>query len=240
MNMTTNTVPDGMSGLEQSSASGESPASTPSSSSALSGDMQMGRQEFLKLLMTQMKNQDPMNPMKGQEFAAQLAQFSSVEQLMNINESLTSQQSQSQQLAESLKNSTAAGLIGKSVRAAGDSLQLKGQDTADIPFTLERRAKKVRVTISDAAGNPVRTMDFDDMNSGDQSISWDTRNDDGNPVPEGTYTISVSAADSSGESVNARTYLQGTVDRVRFGENDINLVVNGRTVPLSELESVAP
>lgn len=234
MNVTNDSLSSALSDLQQSSGSGNNTASEGKGSAA------MGRQEFLQLLMTQMKHQDPMNPMKGQEFATHLAQFSSVEQLININDTLSNREDSTQQLAESLKNSTAAGLIGKTVRAAGDTIAVKGQEELEIPFTLDRRAENVKMQISDAAGNPVRTLEFDQMNSGDQSISWDMRNDDGSVVADGTYRISVAAADGSGNSVNATTYLQGSVDRVRFGEDDIQLLVNGRSVPLSQIESVAP
>lgn len=234
MNITDNPLQSGINGLQQSAASGADATSESNS------NMEMGRQEFLQLLMTQMKHQDPMNPMKGQEFATHLAQFSSVEQLININETLGNRENSTQQLAESLKNSTAAGLIGKTIRASGDTLALQGQEKMEIPFTLDQRAENVKVHISDQAGNPVRTLEYAQMNSGDQTVSWDTRDGDGNSLPDGTYRIAVAAADGNGDPVNAATYLQGSVDRIRFGEDDIQLLVNGRSVPLAQIESVAP
>jgi flagellar basal-body rod modification protein FlgD len=224
----------GIDSFQQSATNGSEAASEGK------GNAEMGREEFLQLLMTQMKHQDPMNPMKGQEFATHLAQFSSVEQLININETLETQGNSSEQLADSLKNSTAAGLIGKTVRAHGDTLALTGQDEMEIPFTLDRGAENVKVLISDAAGNPVRTLEFDQMNSGDQAISWNTRDAEGTPLPDGTYQVSVAASDANGDPVDAQTFLQGAVERVRFGEDDIELLVNGKRVPLSQIESVAP
>lgn len=221
----------GASSVQQSSA-------TESSSPDATKEMQMGRQEFLKLLLTQMKNQDPLNPMKGQEFATHLAQFSSVEQLMNINKTLTDREDTTQQLAKSLNNSTAAGLIGKTVRATGDTVQFSGQTDLDIPFTLDQQAEKVTVKITDETGKTVRTLEQNNVSSGDQTVSWDGRDDDGNQLPDGTYQISVEASDSSGDSVNATTYLQGPVERVRFGEDSIELMVNGRTIALDQVKSV--
>src|SRR5437763_9799598 len=100
-----------------------SAAGTASAQAAQPGGA-MGKDEFMKLLITQMKNQDPMNPMQGDQMASQLAQFSSLEQLTNINETLTGQAGSQSVLLGALQTGSAIGTIGHTVVAAGNQLQL--------------------------------------------------------------------------------------------------------------------
>ncbi|MDX1531875.1 MAG: flagellar hook capping FlgD N-terminal domain-containing protein, partial [Rhodothermales bacterium] len=138
---------------------------------------ELDRDAFLRLLVTQLSNQDPLNPQDGHEFAAQLAQFSSVEQLTNISETLALHSEQIAMLTEGMAVassqqvelagmmndratlSTATALIGKTVEAAGDGLGWDGEGPAAFGFRLERPAAQVTITIRDEHGNAVRTLD---------------------------------------------------------------------------------
>lgn len=199
----------------------------------------LGKQEFLKLLTTQLKSQDPMNPMKGQEFAAQLAQFSSLEQLLNINETLGSQGSSTELLASRVNSSMAADFLGKEVQASGNALQWGGDGEVAMGFDLAGPAADVRVTIQDATGRPVFEQTTGGLSAGFHEFAWDGTNADGEEVARGRYTFSVEAIDSNGTAIEATSYQNGTVDRVTFGEGEPTLWVNDNPIPLSQVRSLA-
>lgn len=199
----------------------------------------LGKQDFLKLLTTQLKAQDPMSPMKGQEFAAQLAQFSSLEQLLNINETLSGQSSSNGLLASRLNSSMAADFLGKEVQAGGNALQWTGDGDVPLGFDLAGPATDVRLTIRDATGNPVFQQDMGGLNAGFHEFAWDGTNADGEDVARGSYSFTVEAADSNGTAIEASPYQSGTVDRVTFGEGEPTLWVNGSQIPLSQVRSLA-
>lgn len=200
---------------------------------------ELGKQDFLKLLTTQLKAQDPMSPMKGQEFAAQLAQFSSLEQLLNINETLGSQNDSNGLLASRLNSSIAADFLGKEVQAAGNALQWTGEGEVPLSFDLGGPASDVALTIRDATGRPVFKQTMGGLSAGFHEFAWDGTNADGEEVARGNYTFSVEATDSNGTAIEASPYQNGTVDRVTFGEGEPTLWVNGSQIPLSQVRSLA-
>jgi len=200
---------------------------------------EMGKDDFLKLLVAQLSNQDPTNPMKGQEFAAQLAQFTSVEQLTNISDQIGEQQGSNDALARSINSGIASDLIGRTIEAEGNSVALPNEGEASLSFDVSAPASKVTVTIRDAAGNPVRTRTLEDLPAGSETITWSGTNDDGDRLPEGTYSFDVTATDAQGNAVPTSTYLSGTVDRVTFSQEGTLLWVNGTQVAMGNVRSVA-
>lgn len=199
----------------------------------------MGKEDFLLLLTTQLRNQDPMNPMKGQEFAAQLAQFTSVEQLVNIKEQLGMQSSQSGMLSQSINSGVAANLIGRNVEAVGNGINLGFEGDAGLSFELQDPAKEVTVTIRNEAGNVVRTIEQTNLEAGDQQLSWDGLKDDGERAGAGAYTFEVEATDAEGNPVAAETFLSGRVDRITFGQDGILLWVGDTKIRMSQVKSVS-
>ncbi|HET6566883.1 MAG TPA: FlgD immunoglobulin-like domain containing protein, partial [Rhodothermales bacterium] len=191
-----------------------------------------------KLLVTQMSNQDPLNPMDGQQFAAQLAQFSSVEQLINISDALTSQSDMTGFLSQSLNNSIATGLIGKEIVAEDNHVTLTGSEKATIGFDLTSAASEATVSIKDANGRLVRTLTAKGADSGANSMTWDGRDTNGNALPEGTYTFEVKATDANGDEIAATPNLKGTVDRVTFGQDGVLLWMGTNSVSLGSVKSV--
>ncbi|MDO8943576.1 MAG: flagellar hook capping FlgD N-terminal domain-containing protein, partial [Desulfobacterales bacterium] len=129
-----------------STVSDSASASTTTASSSLDKDA------FLKLLTTQLQNQDPLNPTDSTEFTAQLAQFSSLEQLSNINETLNTLNL----YQASINNAQAVGFIGKDIVANGKSIEMKGGQSVSCDYEIPAAAKRVVVTIYDATGNFVR------------------------------------------------------------------------------------
>lgn len=197
-------------------------------------DMEMGKEDFLQLLVTQLKMQDPLDPMEDQEFAAQLAQFSSLEQLININESLEGQGN----LADRFSSSMAADLIGEEVQAEGERVEWTGDGEVPLSFDLDSPASKATITVHDEAGQPVFEQDLEALDDGFHEFAWDGKDAQGNEVPNGTYAFSIEATDTDGESVDARPYVSGTVDRVTFGAEGPMLQIGDRQVPIDQVHSV--
>ncbi len=214
------------------------PESSDTGASLGAGSEVLGKEEFLQLLVTQISNQDPMNPLEGQDFAAQLAQFSTVEQLINIDETLGVNNTSVELLSQSTNAGIAASLIGQTVEAGGNAINWNGEDDADLAFELGAPASNVTVTIMDDAGNVVRTLEVGAMGDGDQTVSWDGTNGDGATVEQGLYTFEVSATDTDGEAVEVTTLTRGTVDRVTFGLDGILLWLGEVPVPLEMVSTV--
>jgi flagellar basal-body rod modification protein FlgD len=184
----------------------------------------MSKDDFLRLFVAQLKAQDPLNPMDSTEFTSQLAQFSSLEQLTNLNSSLTDLlDSQA-----SLQNTMAAGYLGKTVTYAGNTVSFDGSQ-ADLAYNLAADAAGVTVTITDSAGNVVRTDAIAGQSAGTQGYTWNGTDQNGNALPAGQYTFTVSAVDSSGKSVDVTTYTSGTVTGVSFQNNTTYLSIDGST-----------
>lgn len=203
-----------------------------------SGNTSMGRDEFLRLLVTQLSNQDPLNPLEGQEFAAQLAQFTSVEQLINIDETLAQQGEMNGLLAQSMNNGVAAGLIGKSIEAPGNQINWDGESSSDGQFSLEGNAASVKIELRDSTGFVVRTLDLGTLGDGAQDFNWDGKDDAGNSVAAGVYTTTVVAQDSNGDAVASSSSVRGQVSRVTFSPEGVFLWIGQLPVNMSSVQSV--
>jgi flagellar basal-body rod modification protein FlgD len=204
-------------------------------SSGLTDAQGIGKDSFLQLLITQMRNQDPLSPMDNQEFLAQLAQFSSLEQMQNLNDKVD----QAMQLSQSLNNSSAAALIGRQVRAAGDTVDLGASGGVELGYFLSQEAKDVSLTVYDANGAVVRTLVTSEGEAGAHRLTWDGRNEEGARVAAGSYTFKVSAKDDEGSDVNATTVVRGLVDGVMYKNGSAYLLVDGREVSLGDLLEVS-
>ncbi len=171
----------------------------------------MGQEEFLQLLITQLQNQDPLNPMEGTEFTAQLAQFSSLEQLFSIDGSLE------QMLSNQTNNGAGdvASLMGKVIVAEDDSMTVNGGISTSANFTIERPAN-VQVTIFDSYGVEVKSINAGEMETGTYSVAWDGRDNSGYPVADGTYSYEVSATDDTGGPVPTSSIVTGEVTGVTY------------------------
>lgn len=208
-----------------------------SSSTTQLGNKSLGKDDFLKLLVTQMQNQDPINPMDGTKFASQLAQFNSVEQLINVNDGIESLAKSQQRLNSGLSNTMAASLAGKDVRALSNKVALNSGEGSEIQFKLQDIASDVEVTITDAAGNTVRTEELGSLGKGEHSWTWDGKSDAGNQVPEGTYTVEINAKNDDTD-VKALTFTEGKAEKVHYSGNGVELFVDGVYIPLGDVEEI--
>jgi flagellar basal-body rod modification protein FlgD len=189
-------------------------------------------QQFLTLLTTQLKSQNPMDPLDTNQFTQQLVQFASVEQQLKTNDTLSS-------LLTSAKASTtasAATYVGLDVTADGATQNLTNGSAS---WTLNpARAAKATVTIKDENGAVVATKAAT-LQAGAQAFSWDGKNAQGATVPDGSYTISVSAQDASGQGVAVSTEISGTVTAVDVSGSAPVLTVGSASVPLSTVKTIA-
>lgn len=194
------------------------------------GPSTLGKEDFLKLLIIQLQYQDPFSPLENQEFMAQLAQFSSLEQLQNVNSNLQA----NFLLTQSLNNSLATNLIGKRVIALGNEAYLSGDEGEEITFDLSEDAG-VTVEIYDTEGNLVRTLKGGALSSGRNQIHWDGNDSDGNSLPAGNYSFEVKATNSDNNPVDVTTYSTGLVTGIKFEGGNAVLMLGDQEVNLSEI-----
>src|SRR5690625_564242 len=174
----------------QSSAMDRSTGASSSSAKPEQGretNSALGQQEFLHLLVAQMQNQDPLNPMDGTEFASQLAQFNSVEQLIHLNQGLGMLQASQDAMSSSLSNSMAASLAGKQVKALSNQLWLESGEGAEVNYRLNNSASSVEMVARNSSGSEVRREVIDGAAAGDNLWEWDGRNNIGERMADGTY-----------------------------------------------------
>jgi len=198
----------------------------------------LGKDDFLQLLVAKMTNQDPMNPMEDSDFIAQLAQFSSLEQLSNMNENLTQDLQWNYLLSQTISNTMSTSLIGRTVRADSSMLYMETGGTSDIALSLDRTASEVTITIKDQNGNIVRTLTEKGLDAGDHVINWDGADNNGVQVAGGAYTVSVSAVDAAGESFTPDQFVEGKVTGVAYRDGIAFLTINGQELPLASVLEV--
>lgn len=185
---------------------------------------------FLRLLVTQLKTQNPLNPMDSTKFTEQLATFSSLEQQVATNKKLDSVLSQ----FTALSISNAAGHIGKTVTAVGDTLTIgaDGTSSAKWAYSLGGTAKDVKLSIFDTKGNVVWSGKGE-TSTGNHAVAWNGKDIKGNTVPPGDYTLKVAATDTDGRAVTAATTLSGKVTAVVSGQGTTLLELGKTKVNLS-------
>jgi len=186
---------------------------------------------FLSLLTTQLKNQNPLDPLDTNQFTSQLVQFSSVEQQLKSNTFLSTLV----QATQNSSNNAAVSYIGKQVTSTGVNSDLKN-GSATWSFNLPTAAK-VNVTIKDASGNQVYT-ETGSLAAGAGQFNWDGVGTDGTTKPNGTYTITIDAKNAQGAYVAASTETTGTVTGVDLSGTEPSLIVGTSTVKLSDVTSV--
>lgn len=195
-----------------------------------------GTEDFLNLLLVQLENQDPTDPLDTNELTSQLCTISQVEQAIITNdylEKLTLYNS-------SVNNSQALSCIGKTITAEGNSISLSDGTADEISFELSDDAAQVYVTIYDADGEEVTTIDCGGLSSGTNSVTWNGLDNNGDTPSDGTYTFEVSAHDTDGSSVEATTTVTANVTGVTYRDGVAYLVTeDGDEIPLGDVTGVS-
>ncbi len=168
-------------------------ASTAAAATAAAPAKGTTEDRFLTLLVTQMRNQDPLNPLDNAQVTSQLAQLSTVSGIDKLNDTLGTVLSS----IAMLQPVQAAGLVGKDVAVEGNVISVAG-GKARGAYSLETAATAVTVTVKDAAGNVVRTLDLGARKAGIATFDWDGKDDAGKALADGDYTFSIAAAGASG------------------------------------------
>jgi flagellar basal-body rod modification protein FlgD len=186
---------------------------------------------FLQLLVTQLKNQDPLSPMDTNQFTQQLVEFASVEQQMKSNDSLSTLVT----LEQTAQSTSALALVGATVVVNGSTAQLANNQAV---WTLNS-AKPATATISiaDATGRTAYTGTFT-INSGAQTFVWDGHGNDHTLWPDGTYTLTATATDASGQTSAISTQVQAKVDSVDLTQTPPLLSINGQNYTMNQLQKI--
>jgi flagellar basal-body rod modification protein FlgD len=189
-------------------------------------------QTFLALLTTQLKNQDPLSPLDSNQFTAQITQMTGVEQQLTTNKLL-----QSLVDKQSGDISQAVGLIGKTATAEGADAALKN-GSATWNYTQAAAAQNASLQVKNAEGVVVWRGTPSDLSKGSHSFTWNGKNEQGVTQPAGLYTLSVSAADSTGTAVTVNQSLKGPVTAVEMKDGAPLVTINGVQVSLSAITAV--
>lgn len=201
-------------------------------SNKAAGSDTLDKDAFLKLLTTQMQQQDPTQPMDSTAFVAQLAQFSTLEQMSNTNDTLTKMLTGQ---TTALKT-TAAGFVGKSAVFESDEVTLEDGKTASINANLSQAAGNVAVVITDDEGNKVRTLSLGPAAAGNHTFTWDGHDDSGTQMAAGTYTATVTATDLTGKAITVTQTSSATITGISFGSDGTpTFHAGGATVGLSDI-----
>jgi len=193
---------------------------------------QLGKNEFLKLLTFQMKNQDPMKPQDPSKITGDLAQFAQLEQVTNMREEMKRMnQNQPNQLKY-----MAASFVGKKVTSSGNTVNLKGEGKpANLYLSLKEPASKVIVRVIDGTGGVVREIEKNDVASGLNTISWDGRANDGTYAGNGEYKVWSVAWNNDLERISVDPKTEGLVSDVTIQDGEAILTVAGKKVNLRDV-----
>ncbi len=218
-----------------STVSGVTPSSELMAQTASSGGTSdLDKDAFLRLLTTQLQHQDPLNPMENSEFVAQLAKFSSLEQLQGLSSGMESLY----MVNMSMNNAALTGLIGKDVVATGDSFHYAGSGEEVIHFDSATSATTATITITNEDGVIVASKDLGAIPAGEASWTWDGKDQNGKVCPEGDYTFTVEASDVNGESVEVTEQMVGRIDGMDLSSGSPMLTIDGIPVDLASVQSL--
>jgi flagellar basal-body rod modification protein FlgD len=186
---------------------------------------------FLTLLTTQLKNQNPLEPLDTNQFTQQLVQFAGVEQQINMNSQLTTLVG----LQKATQTTQAMSFLGATATADGTTSAL-ANGKASWNFTADKPSTAT-ILIKDSTGQTAYSGSFS-LNAGPQNFTWDGRGTNGQSWPAGNYSMSVTAKDASGQPANVSTQIQGTVDSVDLTQNPPTLMIGGQSFSLDKIKQV--
>ena len=225
-------VVSGTTPLPTSSSTGSSSSGSSSLSSTTGSTLAGNFQTFLTLLTTQLQNQNPLDPLDTNQFTQQLVQFASVEQQLKTNDQLTTLVS----LQQTAQSTQALTFVGKTAVVDGSTTALaNGSATWDLNVPTSSNAS---ISITNSTGQTVFTGSYAVSAGNNQPFTWNGQGNDGTTWPDGQYTLTATAADSSGSSVAVSTQIQGVVSSVDLTQSPPLLKINGQTYTVNQIKSI--
>ena len=200
------------------------------------GNPELDKDAFFKLMLTQLKNQDPTNPLKSHEMAAQLAHFSSIEQLNNIDKTLKNMEKQ----GKPDHTAQLMGLIGKNVK--GDSsvfVRNQNDKQHTVEFDLLADSKKVNIEVKDRFGKTIKAFEMKDMKAGKNSLTWNGVNEDGLDALAGDYRFEIKAINGKGRSIPVQTDFEGQITGMKFVKGNPVLMVGNKTIKMKDIQEIS-
>lgn len=194
----------------------------------------VGKDEFLKLLVTQMQHQDPLNPQDPTEYTAQLAQFSNLEQLISINDGMTNLAD----LQTANARVAASGFIGHEAWVAGDNLRVEGGEASTVRFDLPSDSASTSLSIYNSSGALVDVVDLGAYAAGSNEVQWAAVDSNDVPFADGSYRFEVSAQNEAGDAVSVVPSFTAPVTRVLFNGDQTLLEVGGQLWSLDDILAI--
>lgn len=199
------------------------------------GNGHMGKDEFLKLLVAQLRHQDPLNPMQGQDLAVQLAQFSSVEQLMDLNSTLQGQAGFQTEMLDTLNSNAAWGAIGRTVLARGDLVEYAGDATQRVTAEIDGLGGAATLRVLDANGREIGSRALGFMVGGKHQIELGSAVQG---LAPGTYSVKLDVKDGAGTQIPTTMYTTARVDGLRYTADGPVLTSGGLDIPFGSVVQV--
>ncbi len=196
---------------------------------------ELDQNTFLRLLITQLENQDPLDPTASEEFVAQLAQFSSLEQATQTTSLLEDLIAQGTERGRF----EAIELIGHQVLATGNTIELDSDGVGNLVYQLAGEISSGSITITDSTGKVVRSLTLDTQSAGQQTIEWDGLDNEGEPVSPGVYQFAVNPLNVEGANVSVTTFLRESVKSAVWENGQTELILaSGKSLSTDDVLSV--
>jgi flagellar basal-body rod modification protein FlgD len=190
-------------------------------------------QSFLQLLTTQLKNQNPLEPLDTNQFTQQLVEFAGVQQQLNTNSQLTTLVS----LQQTAQSTQALTFVGKTAVVKGDTAALTNS-SATWDFNISSNST-VNISIANSSGQTVFTGQYSATAGNNQPFTWNGQGNDGTKWPDGQYKLTATATDGSGNSVGVTTSVRGVVSSVDLTQSPPLLTIAGQTYTVNQIQSIA-
>lgn len=194
---------------------------------------QINKLDFMTLLVAQIKNQDPTSPMDNSEFTGQLTQFSMLEQLEGMSQSLDDNLA----IGTAINNTAMLALVGRNVTVEGNDAHLAAGEASQNMIAASGNGTAT-VSVTDGTGHVVRTYQVP-IKTGLNDVTWDGKLADGTAATDGDYTISAVVNDNNGKAVSFKTLMTGLVQGLRYSDNQAVVTVNGEDFNVSEIYKVS-